>query len=119
MGLDTLSRQRLWPVVNTAPAGHAGMDYDRERERRARWRMSIGLLMASLVLYHLSAIVQFALADQFFDFAHYYLYARNLVDGHNFSDIEATQRLAHEIGLQQYANFRKVVPVNQIGRAHV
>jgi len=86
------------------------MDYDRERERRARWRMSIGLLMASLVLYHLSAIVQFALADQFFDFAHYYLYARNLVDGHNFSDIEATQRLAHEIGLQQYANFQPVYP---------
>src|SRR3989442_6180297 len=43
-------------------------------------------------------------------FRSYYLYARNLVDGHNFSDIEATRRLAHEIGLHQYANFQPVYP---------
>ena len=72
--------------------------------------MSIGVLVASLVLYHLSTILQIVLADQFFDFAHYYLYASNLVEGHNFSDIEATRLLAHQIGIRQYADFQPVYP---------
>ena len=86
------------------------MDYDRERERRARWRMCIGLLAAFLVLYHVSAVIQFAMADRFFDFAHYYLYARNLIEGYGFADVEATRGLTERIGDRQHPHYPAVYP---------
>ena len=86
--------------MNTAPTGQADLDYDRERERRARWQMSIGVLVASLVLYHVSAVTQFALVDQFFDFAHYYLYARNLIEGRSLFNLEAPRLLAEQLGIR-------------------
>jgi hypothetical protein len=53
-----------------------------------------------LALYHVSAVIQFAVADRFFDFAHYYLYARNLVEGRSLFDLEAPHLLAEQLGIR-------------------
>jgi hypothetical protein len=66
--------------------------------------------VALLAVYHVIKVVQFARADRFYDFTHYYLYARNLVEGRSLSDIEATRLLAQQLGIRQYANFQPVYP---------
>jgi hypothetical protein len=73
-------------------------------------RWVFGLLTVILVLYHISAVVQYAMADRFFDFAHYYLYARNLIEGHGFADVEGTHFLAEAIGHRQYPRYPAVYP---------
>jgi len=68
--------------------------------RQTWWRRFLWLLTAFLALYHISAVIQFLLADRFFDFAHYYLYARNLIEGRSLFDLEAPRVLADQLQIR-------------------
>lgn len=80
------------------------------QRKRVRWRRSFWLLVAVLVLYHIVAVVQLALVSRFADFAHYYLYARSLVEGYGFADVSAPTRLAEWTGDSGYRLYPAAYP---------
>jgi hypothetical protein len=77
---------------------------------QVRLNRVLWLLVAFLAVYHVIEVAQFVRADRFADFAHYYVYARNLVEGHGFSDNESARQLAQQIRDTQYGQYPAVYP---------
>jgi glycosyl transferase family 87 len=70
--------------------------------QRSRIRLNrvLWLLVAFLAVYHVILVAQFTTANRFYDFAHYYLYARNLLEGRDLFDLEAPRLLAEQLGIR-------------------
>ncbi len=59
------------------------------------------LLLAGLLLfYHTALVVRFLHSNQFVDFAHYYLYARNVVTGRALYDLNSPAAEAQHLGIR-------------------
>lgn len=58
------------------------------------------LLAAVLLLHHLMALAQFIAQARLVDFGHYYVYARNVVEGRALFDLEAPRRLRSLEGIE-------------------
>lgn len=75
-----------------------------QQGRQAHLRIALCLLAAFLIFHHISEVAQFALESQPSDFGHYYLYARNLIEGRDLNDLETPRLLAGQEGIRYADN---------------
>jgi hypothetical protein len=80
-----------------------------QQGRQVHLRLALCLLAAFLVFHHISEVAEFALASQpaslrAADFGHYYMYARNLIEGRDLIDLEAPRLLAGQLGIRYADN---------------